>query len=64
MMTMAKFILTTFVIVVATLWGTAQQANASHGFLPWFRIEGQFSAYANWRVRARAPRNNHSLFEA
>ena len=28
MMTKAKFILTAFVIVVATLWGTAQQANA------------------------------------
>lgn len=28
MMTAAKFILTAFVIVVATLWGTAQQANA------------------------------------
>ncbi len=28
MMTTAKFIFTAFVIVVATLWGTAQQANA------------------------------------
>ncbi len=28
MMTKAKFILTALVIIVATLWGTAQQANA------------------------------------
>jgi len=28
MMTTAKFIFTAFVIVVAILWGTAQQANA------------------------------------
>jgi hypothetical protein len=31
-------------------------------FLPWFRIDGQFSAHSNWRVRARARApNNHSL---
>ena len=28
MMTKAKFILTALVIIVATVWGTAQQANA------------------------------------
>jgi hypothetical protein len=31
MMTTAKFTFTAFVIVVATLWGTAQQANAVVG---------------------------------
>ena len=42
MMTMAKFILTTFVIVVATLWGTAQQANAVMGSSPGSGSRGSF----------------------
>jgi hypothetical protein len=42
MMTTAKFILTAFVIVVATLWGTAQQANAIVGTSPGSGSRGDF----------------------
>jgi len=42
MMTIAKFIFTAFVIVVATLWGTAQQANAIMGSSPGSGSMGSF----------------------
>ena len=49
MMTTAKFVFTAFIIVVATLWGSAQQANASSPHLGQDR--GALSAYSNWRIR-------------
>ncbi len=42
MMTTAKFVLTAFVIVVASLWGTAQQANAVMGSSPGSGSMGSF----------------------
>jgi len=41
-MTTAKFIFTAFVIAVATLWGTAWQANAINGSTPGGGSMGSF----------------------